>query len=183
MSNLNEKRFCYFSFFCLILLTAKVNGQIAITTNQNLDVYANELAGAGVTPFNVTFSGDQNQIGLFNAEIFNFGLADGLILATGDVLNAEGPNDSGSNGLGGGNFGATDPDIDSLDGLSHNDAAILEFDFIASGQNLNIEFIFASEEYPEYSGSDLDGDGLSDCGNVGDVFGVFLSGVESMAPL
>ncbi len=46
-----------------------------------------------------------------------------------------------------------------------HDAAVLEFDFEATGDVVEFSFVFASEEYPEYV-----------CGDVNDAFGFFLSG-------
>lgn len=133
------------------------------------------LLGPNIQFSNVTFSGDANQLGYFDATNSNVGIASGIILGTGDISNAEGPNDSGSNSVGGGNFGASDADLDDLDGLNHNDAAILEFDFIANGSVVSFDYVWASEEYPEYTGA-------GDCGDVSDVFGFFLSGPGISGP-
>ena len=45
----------------------------------------NILLGDGVEAFNITFSGDQNQIGSFNSNNSNIGIGNGMILATGDA--------------------------------------------------------------------------------------------------
>ncbi|TXB63888.1 T9SS type B sorting domain-containing protein [Vicingus serpentipes] len=128
----------------------------------------NILVGSGVTVSNVTFSGDFNQIGEFDATGTTpyLGLTNGIILSTGDVNVALGPNNSGSEELGGGNFGLGDSDLDILEGsgIGTNDAAILEFDFIPTGDTVKFKYVFGSEEYPEYVNS------------INDVFGFFLSG-------
>lgn len=127
------------------------------------------MLGEGIVVSNITFSGDANQIGSFNSAGTNLGIATGFMMASGDITVGIGPNDEGASTIGGGNFGATDPDLDQLDGLTHNDAAILEFDFVATGDTVEFKYVWASEEYPEYSGA-------GNCGNVSDVFGFFLSG-------
>ncbi len=137
----------------------------SITTAQAIAM----LLGPNVEFSNVTFTGASNQIGSFNSANANVGIQSGIMLATGDIQNAIGPNNSGSSSLGGGNFGATDADLDLLDGASHNDAAILEFDFVATGSSVSFQYVFASDEYPEYTGA-------GDCSDVSDVFGFFLSG-------
>lgn len=130
------------------------------------DAVQDILLGEGVEAFNITFSGDANQIGSFNSENSNIPLPDGVILATGDVDVAIGPNDQGGASLGGGNFGAGDPDLQQLiPGFTLNDAAILEFDFIATGDSVSFRYVWASEEYPEFVNSSFN-----------DVFGFFLSG-------
>ncbi|MFZ4784007.1 MAG: choice-of-anchor L domain-containing protein [Flavobacteriales bacterium] len=150
-------------------------GQIVIDNTVTLDEAIATLLGPNIQFSNVTFSGDANQLGYFDATNSNVGIATGIILGTGDVINAEGPNDGSSSSIGGGNFGASDADLDDLDGLTHNDAAILEFDFIATGTAVSFDYVWASEEYPEFTGA-------GSCGNVSDVFGFFLSGPGISGP-
>ena len=171
----------------LILLSITIaavaaKAQIVIDNTITLDEAIATLLGPNVVFSNVTFSGDANQLGYFDSANSNIGIPTGIIMGTGDVTNAIGPNNSGNSGIGGGNFGASDPDLDQLDLLAHNDAAILEFDFVATGTAVAFDYVWASDEYPEYSGADLDGDGFSDCGNVSDVFGFFLSGPGITGP-
>lgn len=134
----------------------------AVTPEQALIDF---LLGDGVEISNVTFSGDQNQIGSFDASATNIAISDGVILATGNIDFAIGPNNSGSASLDGGNFGAGDADLTALSTFNTNDAAILEFDFVPSGDSLIFNYIFGSEEYNEFV-----------CGSVNDAFGFFLSG-------
>lgn len=128
------------------------------------------LLGSGVSVSNITFNGAPGttiteQMGEFDATNAQLTMPLGVIMATGDIDNAMGPNNISSSSLGGGNFGQTDPDLEILASPQVvNDAAVLEFDFIPNGDTLKFDFIFASDEYPEYV-----------CG-VNDVFGFFLSG-------
>ncbi len=154
----------------LICSTGQLKSQLIIDNSVTLEEAIAILLGPNVEFSNVTFNGaavSTNQIGSFNSANANVGIATGIIMGTGDVENATGPNDASSSSLGGGNFGITDPDLDELDGLTHNDAAILEFDFVATGSSVSFQYVFASDEYPEYT---------ADCGDVSDVFGFFLSG-------
>lgn len=163
------------SAFVLSLLLLGVQSQIVIDNSVTLDEAIATLLGPNIQFSNVTFSGDANQLGYFDATNSNVGIATGIILGTGDVINAEGPNDGSSSSIGGGNTGASDADLDDLDGLTHNDAAILEFDFIATGTAVSFDYVWASEEYPEYTGAGT-------CGDVSDVFGFFLSGPGISGP-
>jgi gliding motility-associated-like protein len=135
----------------------------------------NVLLGSGVTAMNITFNGQpggqvDEQIGGFNGANCNIGMPAGVILATGSIFNALGPNDSGSSSLGGGNIGFGDIDLlmvsqgSNPNTISINDAAKLEFDFIPTGDSLQFDFVFASDEYLEFVNS------------VNDVFGFFISG-------
>lgn len=84
------------------------------------------------------------------------GLQRGLLLTSGDLNWAVGPNTNG----GGGNPNATnnapgDPDLDYLsvtfgDGTLSRDACIIELDVTAFTNEITFEYIFASEEYPEF---------------------------------
>lgn len=129
------------------------------------------LLGGGVTVSNVTFNGlpgttINEQIGSFDGSNSNIGLANGLMLATGDLTSGPGPNNSDFYSSGGGNFGASDADLELLvGGLLTHDKAVLEFDFVPTGDSLSFSFVFASDEYDEYV-----------CGTVTDVFGFFVSG-------
>ncbi len=138
------------------------------------DAVNNILLGAGVNAFNITFSGDDNQIGSFNSNGSNVPLSSGIILGTGNVNLASGSfndvpgpggNTGGGSGSGGGNFGATDNDLELVSGQNLNDAAILEFDFTATGDSISFNFSFGSEEYLEFVNSGFN-----------DAFGFFLSG-------
>ena len=161
------------SFILLFLISTLFSNfaysQLTVDATQPINTVIQNLLGPNVQFSNVTFSGDADQIGLFNSTTSNLPFPTGVIMGTGGISNAIGPNNSGSSSLTGGNFGATDNDLNTLDGLTHNDAAILEFDFIATGTSISFDYVFASEEYPEYTGA-------GSCGDVSDVFGFFLSG-------
>ena len=168
--NLNRYALCLVS--ALLFLASGTNAQLvtdnAVTPEQALLDF---LLGEGVEVSNITFSGDLNQIGSFDAAATNIAIPDGIMLASGDIDVAIGPNDAGGAALGGGNFGAGDADLTALSTFNTNDAAVLEFDFVPSGDSLIFNYIFASEEYNEWV-----------CGSVNDAFGFFLSGPGIVGP-
>jgi gliding motility-associated-like protein len=133
----------------------------AITPEEAVEI----LLGSGVDAFNITFSGDMNQIGSYECTDCGIGIPNGVVLASGSVDVVSGPNNSGSQTTGGGNFGISDPDLDILSTFGTNDAVVLEFDFIPQGDSIKFNYVFGSEEYNEYV-----------CGTVNDAFGFFLSG-------
>ena len=159
--------------FLPALLAATASSAQLITDNTVTPEQAllDYLLGDGVEVSNITFSGDLNQIGSFDASATNIDIPDGIVLATGNVDVAVGPNNGGNVSLGGGNLGAGDDDLTALSTFNTNDAAILEFDFVPSGDSLIFNYIFASEEYNEYV-----------CGTVNDAFGFFLSGPGISGP-
>ncbi|MCB0786879.1 MAG: choice-of-anchor L domain-containing protein, partial [Flavobacteriales bacterium] len=123
------------------------------------------LLGPGVTASNIQFLGDPDQLGTFIGVNSNIGLDSGMVMCTGDINVAPGPNMQGGATLGGGNQ-TGDPDLDAIIApYFSRDRAVLEFDFIATGDSVRFTFIFASEEYNEYV-----------CTAKNDVFGFFLSG-------
>jgi len=152
-----------------ISFTTNVNGQLLVTTGQTPTWYVeNVLLGGGVTVSNVTYSGAPNALGHFTtgANPTNLGLTEGLILSTG-VVNGSPPIGSPV-----GQFASTsnntpgDALLNSLiPGYSTNDAAILEFDFFPLSDTIRFRYVFGSEEYPEWVGS-----------NYNDVFGFFVTG-------
>ena len=127
------------------------------------------LMGNGVNAFNITYSGGTNTIGRFTATGTNLGMSAGVILKTGDIAGAVGPNDQGGEGTSGSLLG--DPDLDMLTTNATDDATILEFDFVPSSDSVSFRYIFASEEYNEYV-----------CSQFNDVFGFFLSGPGISGP-
>ena len=122
--------------FCMHL-SGSLTAQLAIDSNVSAaDAIENTLLGEGITATNITLSGDGNQVGTFDCIDCNLGIATGVVLGSGNVSMAIGPNSSGSSSEGGGNFGASDGDLEILNpGFTFNDAAILEFDFEASGES------------------------------------------------
>ena len=113
---------------------------------------------------NVVFSGGSTQLGTFSNGTGAMGIETGIILSSGNVNIAQGPNGSGGAGssAGGGN---SDVDLNGLTGQSLFDVAVLEFDFIPTTDVVNFDFVFGSDEYCEYVNTQFN-----------DVFGFFISG-------
>lgn len=121
---------------------------------------AQTIFGNGVTVLSASYSGEQNSSGIYsNGDSIapEVTPADsGVILTTGHVRNfTQGwgdPNRSAStsyNSSGQNN----NAQFNALVNNSTFDAAILTTTFIPTTEFLSIQFIFASEEYPEFSGS------------------------------
>ena len=151
-----------FLFSCLAFASS---GQLLIDNTPSPEDLVAFLVGDGVEFSNVTFSGDLNQFGTFDANDSNIGMASGIIMATGDCSLATGPDNAGGASLGGGNFGSGDADLEVLSGVTTNDHCILEFDFVPAGDSLTFAYVFGSEEYDDF-----------ECCTVNDAFGFFISG-------
>ncbi|WP_016951150.1 Calx-beta domain-containing protein [Anabaena sp. PCC 7108] len=143
------------------MTTVSTTDLTSITATQ----LVNTLLGTGVTATNITFTGANVAGGTFTGgTAAGIGIDSGIILSTGNIAFAQGPNNTssrtGSNGRPG------DSDLNSIvSPLSTNDAAVLEFDFIPSTSTISFSYVFASEEYPEFVNSSFN-----------DVFAFFLNG-------
>lgn len=142
-----------------------------ISTSINADArYLTEevfIAGGCFDVSNARTRGSFGSIGTFRNGNSSIGLADGIILSTGSVLNASGPN-TATNFTTNFNNTATDSDLariidNSL--IPIRDVAILEFDFTPTADEVQFEYVFASEEYCDFVNSDYN-----------DIFGFFISG-------
>lgn len=131
----------------------------------------NVLIGNGVSAFNITFSGNPNQIGTFNASGSNIALPNGIVMSSGNVgtLITGGNPSTDVNGPGDADILATaqsvstNPSAGSIN--STFDAAILEFDFIPQGDSVKFNFVFGSEEYTTWINTQYN-----------DAFGFYLTG-------
>ncbi|HLA55942.1 MAG TPA: choice-of-anchor L domain-containing protein [Flavobacterium sp.] len=132
----------------------------------------NTFMGNNLTISNVKFNGStasaqaiRDQAARFSNGSAGLGAEQGLILSTGKAIVAIGPNNSASAT----NTTATpftgDADLALIAAQAVKNVCIVEFDFIPNNNGVFFEYIFASEEYPEFAGSSFN-----------DTFGLFLSG-------
>ncbi len=122
------------------------------------DVFLGDCLSAS----NIQYTGNLNAIGTFS-QGSSIGIEEGIILSSGNAMDAEGPNTSGSTGTGFYTDG-----LNLLDDIADNftqDAAVFQFDFVAQTDGVTFTYVFASDEYPEFV-----------CGTVNDAFGFFVSG-------
>ena len=151
------------ALFC----TTTAKAQLFVDTGYTVPQMVTDFFGDNecVTVSNITYTGSNGAVGFFDGILSNAGLGAGLLLTSGKATNAIGPNDSGSAsegiGLGG------DANLDSLiSGFITYDAAVLEFDIVATEPTIEFKYVFGSEEYLEYVGSSFN-----------DVFGFFIGPV------
>lgn len=123
------------------------------------------LLGPGVVPTSVVYQGNAQQLASFTTSGNNLPLSAGLVMSTG---NASAPqlNGPSSNFLSLGVGGVQNyPLLNAIAGVNTNDGAILQFDFVPVGDTMKFNYVFASEEYNDYTN-----------GGVNDAFGFFLTG-------
>ncbi|TFD72735.1 choice-of-anchor L domain-containing protein [Cryobacterium gelidum] len=113
---------------------------------------AQALAGEGVSVSNVTYTGDERAAGTFaETDPTVFGFNSGVILSSGEVASIVGPNNADSTTTAFG--GPGDTDLTTLSGFQTNDASVLSFDFVPNAATVYVSYVFASEEFNEYSNS------------------------------
>ena len=134
--------------------------RLPIQENANATAMANEIFGDGVTVVGASYTGDDRASGIYrDGDTVSPGVTPGdtgVILSTGRVRNFSNPNgefnqntNTSSNTSGVNN----NPDFNALAGASTFDAAFLDVDFIPTSNFLTMQFVFASEEYPEFQNS------------------------------
>lgn len=157
--------FLGFVFPVLLLIAPALKAQLITSTALTpAQLVQNVLLGGGLTATNITYNGAPTAIGSFIGSSSNIGFAGGVIMASGDIANAIGPNNSGSQST---DFGtsSSDPDLSAIASGSLNDAAFLEFDFVPGSDTIKFRYAFGSEEYMEYANTSFN-----------DAFGFFISG-------
>lgn len=154
----------YFMVLLSICTTSQTIAQLGLIPSNNPTVLANSIVGAGITVSNATLNCPTGASGTFsNGVPTNVGINTGVILATGNIGNAQSPNNSQNTTTAFGTPG--DADLTALNGVPTNDACGLEFDFQAVANRISISYVFGSEEYLEFVNSQFN-----------DVFGFLVSG-------
>jgi hypothetical protein len=141
--------------FLLLLVPARPSLSVTTTNLTSLTPLqlAQMLAGPGVTVSNVTFTGANVAGGSFTGGLADgLGIASGVILSSGDIANAAGPNTN--DGITTINGTPGDADLNAIVGAGHTtfDAAVLEFDFVPTSSTVSFRYVFASDEYNEFVG-------------------------------
>lgn len=117
---------------------------------------------------NVVYDGDPSAIAYFEGGEGTFGMASGVVMGSGSAVSLTG---QGTNTV---DYETSQSDIESdlsdisvLNGGASDmhDECIIEFDFIPSSDTTEFDFVFASEEYPNFEHT-----------SYNDVFAFFVSG-------
>lgn len=143
------------------------HAQLITTISSPANAVQNVLLGAGVTVSNISYQGAGTTIGSFTANSTNLGIASGVVITTGTIINngsgPQGPNNVENSGVDNGTPGYGV--LTNMVGTTTYDASILEFDFVPYSDTVRFKYVFGSEEFLEYCGTQFN-----------DVFGFFISG-------
>ncbi|MBO6867671.1 MAG: Hint domain-containing protein [Thalassococcus sp.] len=131
---------------------------LPIDTQASAIEMAETIFGDGVTVVSATYTGDATSSGIYtDGDRLTSGVTPsdvGVILSTGDATdftsnnrwqsNLNSNTSSNTNGVN------NDPWFNAAAGTSTYDASYIEVDFIPTGDVMTMQFVFSSEEYPEY---------------------------------
>lgn len=153
----------YFLLPLLLLTTHFTYSQLNVTEESNDTTFIYSLAGPGIYVTNLHRTCGTAASGYFNSMDANVGIDSGMILTTGIITNATGPNNSGGTSYWNGTDG--DEDLNDVVGVTTYDACVIEFDMTVAADTLRLNYVFGSEEYVEFVASAFN-----------DVFAFWLSG-------
>ncbi|WP_159447481.1 T9SS type B sorting domain-containing protein [Moheibacter sediminis] len=102
--------------------------------------------------------------GYFERGNSDFPFEKGIVLTSGFAIDAIGPSEQETLSKGNRTW-LGDADAEALAGVITYNSTVFEFDFVPQGNTISFNYIFASEEYPEWA-----------CSQYNDVFGFIISG-------
>lgn len=147
-----------------IMLPQQSKGQLVVDTAISVSTMLHDFFdNTCVTISNITYNGDPAAVGFFDGSGTNLGINAGIMMTSGSVFNAIGPNNTGSisvaNNLPG------DPALDLIAAFPTYDACVIEMDIVPSLDTLYFKYSFGSEEYSEWVNTAFN-----------DVFAFYISG-------
>lgn len=161
-------------FLCLCIFACVSTGigrgaPIVVTPTNNATALVNALvtpaSGISVVNGSQVYIGAADASGTFSGGAGIIPFDSGIVLTTGRANFIVGPNDSGNFSVENGAPG--DAQLTAIAGADTHNASILQFQFIPAGNMISFQFVFGSEEYNEFVGSEFN-----------DVFAFFLNGVN-----
>ncbi len=159
----------------ILMFTFQARAQLMTKVDNADNLVQNVLLGPGVKVSNIKYNGASVALGFFDGSKSNIGLKSGIVMTTGTVIGNDGPrgpNNSASAGMDNGFLGNYLLDqIIAKETPSGNspkstfNAASLEIQFIPMADTVKFNYVFGSEEYPEFVGSEFN-----------DLFAFFIAG-------
>ena len=146
--------------------------QIVITPGATATQLASNIVAPGITVTNATLNCAQTACGTWTGNLQAGGSQlsnGGIVMTSGSAANADGPNATGSSSTAVTGYDFSDPHLTTQPGAGNpapnKDNCVLEFDMRPSCAAFNVNFVFGSEEYPEFV-----------TGSFNDGFGIFITG-------
>jgi len=167
----------FIAFFVGVFLCQISYAQLTVNGSQTNAQLAQLISGQGVSISNISVdcqtTNSGKGYGRYNALNTNLNITEGMLLTTGNINSAIGPNSSSNTSSWYGNdaYAANNSSnpirtlIESTSGKTINEFCEFSFDIVPLGDTLKFDYVFASEEYNEYVNS-----------NYNDVFGFYITG-------
>ena len=147
--------------FSTLLFAVVANAQLIITDEPSATALVQKLVGDGVTISNVSFTGNSLMAGKFKnlGGLTNINLDSGIVITNGraktttlDQFGVDGNGIDLAEDVTASNLWNLPGDAQlaneiGADVSDLNDACVLEFDFIPSGDTIKFRYVFSSEEY------------------------------------
>jgi gliding motility-associated-like protein len=127
--------------------------------------------GEGVEIKSITFSGSAQSVGYFSKGLPFVGIERGIVMTTGLAVSANNTTAIGAEAnaselaAAANNSVAFDQDLANQASDTIQDVAVYDIVFVPTADTLRFDYVFASEEYPEFG-----------CSPFNDVFGFFIQG-------
>lgn len=155
-----------FVFILVIIVNCIYSANAQLTINYlNVDDWVHQnFGGQGIILGNITHTGNQKAIASFKSTKNVLKISSGLIISTGAAIDAIGPNNSYNISKDFSYALDQDKDLKAIENGDLYDVSFIEFDFVSFQNNINFNYQFASDEYPEYVGSSFN-----------DIFAFFVS--------
>lgn len=165
-----QRCFAYLIAMCVAVPAWGAITTRSVTAGLTPEEVATLLTGQGASISNVRITGSSDAIGQF-AGGDPLGVSAGVVLSTGNIAGVAGPNNSDEAGADLGTAGTAALD-QIVAPFKTFDSVTLEFDVVTVSPTFAIRFVFASEEYREFVGSEFN-----------DVFAFFVNGSNiALAP-
>ncbi|MDF1668483.1 MAG: Hint domain-containing protein [Roseovarius sp.] len=147
--------------------------EIPIDRGATATEMAQEMFGDGVTVVSASYTGDNDSSGIYTNGDAISGMVTpgdtGVMFSTGDLRGFTNNNNSQSNQSSSTTTNSSGPNnnaqFNAAAGTNTYDASFIDVDFIPTGDVMTMQFVFSSEEYPEYAS-----------GSYQDFVGVWING-------
>lgn len=159
-----NRLFKFISIVALLLFSPLLNAQLEIDERMNKSQLKQFFENGGSLEIKkIKYKGSGRAIGMFEDPDSIFNMRSGLALSTGAVKKIPGPNKE--QGMSSNNFSLGYNRLDRIARADTKDAAVLEITFVPKEAYFSFNYVFGSEEYPEFVSSSFN-----------DAFAFFLTG-------
>ncbi|MBX7048116.1 MAG: choice-of-anchor L domain-containing protein [Chitinophagales bacterium] len=153
-----------------ILMFSGAFTQLTLTPEPNDTTFIYSLAGPGIVVSNIERNCHTDASAFYNSTDANVGIENGILLSSGTAASSAGPNDVGAASSYLDYPG--DTDLEGLTMWLTYDACAISFDMTVMADTVKLKYVFASEEYPEFTFSGFN-----------DIFAFWVSGPGIPTPV